>query len=221
MNHFRKLRDIRKASRRLVENTELLVALFKDVPELQSFKFEVSQEYDDNNYFDSVNLVEINGHAYTYDGYDDDSEESELPRVEQTDLIKNAVGLIADDYDNSAGEVEIKREDYEAGKEPLYPVERIYLGSYLSGSEIPVSFFVENDPKWAVYYAMDHGRFPEEDEFDIFARNGVMDEALCYAEVVGRLVPELENFYILNAFEEDSAFLKEYLEKFVRVEQCV
>jgi hypothetical protein len=221
MNHFRKIRDIRKASKRLVENSDLLVALFKDIPELQNFKFSVSQEYDDNNYFDSVRLVEINGHAYDFDGYDDDSEESELPRVEQTDLIKNALGLIADNYDNSAGEVEIKREDYEAGKEPLFPEERIYLGSYLSGSEIPVSFFVDNNPKWAVYYAMDHGRFPEDDEFDIFARNGWMDEALCYAEVVGRLVPELENFYILNASEEDSECLKKYLEKFVRVEQCV
>jgi len=217
MNNFRKLRDIRKASRRLLENTELLVALFKDVPELQSFKFSMSQEYDDNNYFNSVSLVEINGHAYNYDGY-----EGELPKVEQTDLINNAVGLIAANYDNSAGEVEIRREDYEqASKEPLYPAERIYLGSYLSGSEIPVSFFVENDPKWAVYYAMDHGRFPEDDEFRIFARNGWMDEALCYAESVGRLVPELENFYILNASEEDSECLKKYLEKFVRVEQCV
>jgi hypothetical protein len=144
-------------------------------------------------------------------------------------MIKNAVGLIADNYDNSAGEVEIKREDYEQAvnlrrahdEPPLFPAERIYLASYLSGSEIPVCFFVDNDPKWAVYYAMDHGRFSQDDEFRIFARNGWMDEALHYAESVGRLVPELENFYILNASEEDSVCLKKYLEKFVRVEQCV
>jgi hypothetical protein len=100
MNHFRKIRDIRKASRRLVENSDLLVALFKDIPELQNFTFSVSQEYDDNNYFDSVRLVEINGHAYDFDGYDDDSEESWLTEIfGGQSTVRLFLRLIISNYD--------------------------------------------------------------------------------------------------------------------------
>jgi hypothetical protein len=226
MNDFQKIRDLRSAARRIVTNEELLVALFKDLPELKHFKFVKTQEYDDNNYFDDIRLVEVNGHRYGYEGYedDDDNEKSDLPRIESVGMVDSAVDIISEDYDFSSDEIKVVREDYEslsASKLDRYDTaERRYWGSYLSGKTLPNSFFVRNNPKWAVYYAMDHGRFDKNAEFKIFAKQGRMLEALQYAEAVGRLSQEVENFFILDADEGDSGFLKTYLEKFVRSEKC-
>lgn len=225
---FQKMRDFRSASSRFVASEELLAALFSDLPELQHFKFVKTQEYDDNNYFDDIRLVEVNGHRYGYDGYEDDEddedgmEKSDLPRIPEVGLVDSLVGHIAEDYDFSENEVEIRREDYKVvGKRDKYGMAEIrYWGAYMSGGKLPKSFFVKNDAKWAVYYAMDHGRFDRETEFKVFARKGRMFEALNYAEAVGRLSQEVENFFILDAGEGDSGVLKTYLEKFVRTEKC-
>lgn len=225
MNHFQKILDLRNASRRIVSNHELVASLFTELPELKSFKFIKTQEYDDNNYFDDIRLVEVNGHRYGYDGYEEDedgAEKSDLPRIENVYQVKNTVEQISLDYDFSDQEVEVQREDYEEvgkpSKEEL--AERRYWGCYLSGGKLPKSFFIKNHPKWAVYYAMDHGRFDRDTEFKVFARKGRMFEALNYAEAVGRLSQEVENFFILDAGEGDSGVLKTYLEKFVRTEKC-
>lgn len=220
---FQKARDLRDAAGRLVGNHELLAALFTELPELKSFRFLKTQEYDDNNYFDSIRLVEVNGHAYGWDGYEEDEDEkSDLPRIEEVDLVDDAVRHVSRDYDFSDREIEVRREDYDESKSPNQAdlAERRYWGVYLSGGRLPDSFFVKNDPKWAVYYAMDHGRFSENAEFKVFARKGRMRYALEYARVVGRLAREVENFFVLDADEDDSVCLKKYLERFVRGEKC-
>lgn len=220
---FQKIRDLRDAAARFVTNNELLAALFAELPELKSFRFVKTQEYDDNNYFSDVRLVEVNGHAYGYEGYEE-GEESDLPRIENVDLVGYAVRHVSMDYDFSDQEIEVSREDYEELSRflPGSPLlaERRYWGAYLSGGKLPDSFFVKNDPKWAVYYAMDHGRFDKNTEFKVFAKKGGMIHALQYAGVVGRLSQEVENFFLLDAHEDDSASLQEYLERFVRSERC-
>lgn len=218
MIHFEKIRDIKHASERLVENHELVIALFESLPDLQHFKFVKTKEYDDNNYFDDISLVEINGHHFGYEGYDEEDEEtSTLPKVEETHLVKSVVSYISKDYDFSDREIVILRENFKAENfKERNSAEKKYLKSYLSGLTLPKSFFLKNDVKWAVYYALDHGRFDEEAEFRIFSRKGYMIYALEYARHVikGRLPSSLENFFILDPDEHDSKALKKYVSEF-------
>jgi hypothetical protein len=220
MIHFSRALDIKRAGSRLIREGELATLLFKSIPELMHFSFVKTQEYDDNNYFDSTRLTEVNGHPYSYDGYDDEEDEettSDLPRIENVHMVEHVMDMIAEDRYHSDEEVVVKREDYEESEdEEERSPEKTYLASYLSGTELPVSFFLENDPKWAVYYALDHGRFDEEAEFKILARPGEMHLALEYARHVirGRLPHEVENFYILADEEDDRRSLKTYVEEF-------
>lgn len=232
MIHFKKLRDIKDASRNVVNNNDLLVSLFRNMPDLQHFRFSKTQEYDDNNYFDDIKVTEINGHSYGYEGYDEDYEgdyprleedeikTSDLPKVPFTSYIEDVVHEIAKDYDFSDHEVEIRREDHEEHSEHDL-TEKTYLGSYLSGSKIrPSFFFKKNRTKWAVYYALDHGRFGEDDEFKIFAKKGEMCHALEYARHVikGRLPSAVENFYVLD-HDADDPYIKDYVAEFMSLEK--
>jgi hypothetical protein len=216
---FQKLHDIKVAAEKLVSSDELVVALFRDLPELQHFSFSKIQEYDDNNYFTDVHVTEINGHPYGYDGYEDEDEESQLPKINQEDarLVENLVQMISDGYDLSGDDYRIYREDYKDApkrKKGRDAAPLTYLHSYLSGKKLSNTFFITNDPKWAIYYAMDNGRFDGKTEFRIFSKKGRMWDALQYAQEVikGRLPSEIENFYILENHEDDRENLKKYLE---------
>lgn len=214
---YQKLRDIKLAGERLVSNSQLAVALFRDIPELESFSFQKTSEYDDNNYFDSTRVTDINGHPYSYDGYEEEDEDecsSKLPKIENTDPIEDLVHRISDGYDVSEREITFKREEFQEDSEDKEKTYKTYLISYLSGGKLPMSFFSPKDPKWAVYYALDQGRLPEKTEFRVFAKRGNMHMALEYAKHVikGRLPDNIENFYILDNHEDDQPDLARYLE---------
>lgn len=214
---YQKLRDIKRAGERLVSNRQLTVALFRDIPELESFSFLKTSEYDDNNYFDSTRVTDINGHPYGYEGYEEDEDEgcgSKLPKIENPHLIEDLVDRISDGYDVSEREITFKREEFQEEEAEEDSKERTYLASYLSGGKLPMSFFSPKDPRWAVYYALDHGRLPEKTEFRVFAKRGNMHMALEYAKHVikGRLPDNIENFYILDNHEDDQPDLARYLE---------
>ena len=222
---FQKLRDIKTAAEKLVSSDEMVTALFGDLPELQNFSFSKIQEYDDNNYFTDVHVTGINGHPYGYDGYEDDyaAEKSQLPKIGQEDarLVELLVEMISNGYDLSGDDYKIFREDYkdvptkdERMKKGRDSAPLTYLHSHLSGKKLSNTFFIKNDPKWAIYYAMDNGRFDRKTEFRIFAKQGRMWHALQYAQEVikGRLPSEIENFYVLQNNEGDREHLKKYLE---------
>lgn len=216
MIQLEKLRDLKRASRGVISVDEMVAKLFENLPELKCFKFCKSQEYDDNNYFDNIRTTEINGHSLGYDGYDEDDEEgySDLPKIQEIHLVENVVDFLAEKYDCTINEIEVVREDYEGFQKSADSPDMTYLASYLSGSTLAKSFFIKNDPKWAVYYALDHGRFDENSEFEIFARKDQMYMALEYARHVvrGRLPHPVENFFILDCDEYDRVFLEQYLE---------
>lgn len=232
MIHFEKVREIKDACRRVVNNNDLLVSLFESMPDLHHFRFMKTQEYDDNNYFDDIKVTEINGHSYGYEGYDEDYE-GIYPRLDKHEIktsdlpkvcpihVEHAVQEISSAYDYSDNDVEVRREDYQRS-EPEDVVEKTYLGSYLSGSKIrPSFFFKKKRTKWATYYALDHGRFGEDDEFKIFAKKGEMYYALEYARHVikGRLPSAVENFFVLDPDDVDDSHIKQYVEEFMALER--
>lgn len=229
MLNFDKQYSVRRVLERIVTEDDLITAVFKDIPELQEFTWSKTSEYDDNNYSDYSRLNTINGYAVDYDGDyeefgDDESIEpqSNMPRIEDRNArhtIRDLVDSIADGFDHRE-DIVISREEYlpkvtrtvraKADREELD-----YVRSYMSGKTLPDSFFLKlENPKWAIYYADDHGRFSEDMEFKIFAQEGRMHYAYLYARhiIKGPLPEKIENFYLLNNSEEDKEDLKVYLD---------
>lgn len=226
MIQFEKLMFLRNIlSSNIVTNNDLLVSLFKNMPDLQHFRFSKLQQYDDSNYYDDIWVTEINGHSYGHAGYEDEDEDGDeettynkLPKIQWTDGIESVVNYLAVGYEIGE-DYQIRRKDFEDCSSEDNP-DKTYLGSYLSGSKLPLSFFTNNDnKKFATYYALDHGRFGEDEEFDIFAKKGCMRDALEYARHVikGRLPEALENFYVLeDSCKEDKPYVKEYVAEFMK-----
>ena len=223
MIRYRKLRDLKAAMRHVVDRDDLIVELFRSMPELQCFGFTKSQEYDDNNYYDHTRLTSINGHLYS-NGYEDEEgfpenhEVSNLPKIadHKVHWIEDLVDWIEDVYERDDEELVFKREHYETSKPRRLDREQRYFSAYLTKKKLPDSFFVKSDPKYALYHALDHGRFKPEVEYKIFAKHGEMENALEYARhiIKGRLPEAVENFYFLDCSDEDKECFQEYLAEF-------
>lgn len=233
---YQKMVDLKRAMGSIVKNEELVRALFEEIPDLKTFSWTKTREYDDNNYFVSTRVVSINGHDYGYDGYEEDDEEDcGLPKVTATHMVEDLVDQISDSYDLSDDEIVMDRDDYflesEKGESNFHPLTHIwmerralkerkqkdevdYFLAFLSGCRLPDDFFVGKDPKLAVYHAMDHGRLSEEVEVGVFAVRGNMSYALDYARTVGRLSPKVEAFFILDNDEYDRETFQIYIGEF-------
>lgn len=225
---YQKMVDLKRAMGGVVKNEELVRALFEEIPELKTFSWTKTREYDDNNYFVSTSVVSINAYDYGYNGYEEDwhedaEENCGLPKVTATHMIEDLVDQISDSYDLSDDEIVMDRDDYflesEKGEGTIErerkQKEKVdYFLAFLSGNRLPDDFFVGKDPKLAVYHAMDHGRLSDEVEVAIFAVREKMSYALDYARVVGRLSPKVEAFFILDDDEYDRPYLQEYIGEF-------
>lgn len=216
---FNKAYEIRELVRRSVGASNLVSALFEDIPELQSIKFQYSQEYDDNNYSDYCRLTEVNGHYVDCEGdYEENHDESDLPRLSKREVLlcDELIQTVASEY--GYDEHELSRSNYPPQTNrlngSLEKAEADYLCSYLAGTPLKKSWFFKKDAKWACYYAMDYGRFDEEVEFKIFAKKGGMVYAYWYSAHVikGRLPEPIESFFILSAEKgEDHEWLQKYM----------
>lgn len=228
---FAKMAFLEKIFRNIIKRDQVLKALFDDNPELESFSFSKTQEYDDNNYYTSTHISSINGHDVEHDGeYIDEEpeEENSSPRVPQevayriAESIDDIGGYFDDDDD-----IDVLREDYDDVSMPCGKVkfdlkddESKYADSFFNGTILPDSFFIKADPRFAVWYADDHGRFSPEVEVKIFAQKGRMSDAFHYALHVLKapLPTDIENFFTLHSSltdkktnKEDLAFFKRYL----------
>jgi hypothetical protein len=224
MLHFNKLFDIRRILENMVSNDDLIRAVFEDIPELQEISFSVTNEYDDNNYSDYVNLTGVNGWRVDYDNeYEEDCEGSDLPKIEDM----NKVGTIRDLIETVGKEFGYHEDHkidrsyamrHKTRRKKEQKDEMKYILSHFMGKKLPENFFVRVNPKWALYHAHEHGRFKPETEFKIFAREGCMFDALRYAREVikGPLDEKIENFFILNSQPDSADYgdLKKYLEEF-------
>ena len=110
---YKKMVDLKRAMGGIVKNEELVRALFEEIPDLKTFSWTKTQEYDYNNYFVSTRVVSINGHDYGYDGYEEDDEEDcGLPKVTATHMVEDVMDQISDSYDLSDGVWVMDRDDY-------------------------------------------------------------------------------------------------------------
>jgi hypothetical protein len=227
----------------LVVDDILVVTIFESIPELQEFTFIRNQEYDDNNYYDNTRLTSVNGHSYGYEGYEDEDTEycespsrepSVLPQVPESKVswIEDVVSLVAEKYDYGEDDITFKREDFKRENYVIHDggtskkkghvskerfADRKYFIAHLAGKKLPDSFFLNINLKYALYYALDHGRFKKETEFSLFARRGEMQNALEYARIIKcRLPEEVENFFILDASEDDQSELQDYVREFMQ-----
>lgn len=230
MLQYRKRSEISYLLNKITDYRDIIAGIFLDNPELEHFEFSVRSEYDDNNYSDVCDIVAINGHYVDYDGrYQDDEnyqgredepDRSDLPRMSR--MVVEAVMDIVNEYGRSFGHDEHKiTRDYalNTAKKSNKGYDRAgtkYLKSYLSKEKIEDSWFLKADPKWAAYYAEEHGRFNKEIETQIFCKKGRMMEAYMYAQALGRPLPkEIETFYtthhLVDPNENDEMWFKEYL----------
>ena len=232
MFQYKKMSDLKSILNRILPTSNLVCALFQDNCELESFEFSVSSEYDDNNYSDHIRLCEINGYYVDWDmnyEYEEDydssmesienKEKSNLPKVNRDVCwaISDVVNQIGSEY--CYGEHVFLREQY-LGKmkiaKDLDKYESKYIFSYLSKQTIPEEWFLTADPKWATYYAEDHGRFSKEVETEIFCAKGRMMYAYMYAQALKRSLPKsIETFWttsnLVDSNEDDNLWFKEYL----------
>ena len=231
MLKFAKRSDLNRMFRQMISTDYLVQSVFEDDPELDNFVFNCTSEYDDSNYSDHVVLETVNGHRVDYNGrYDDDEDfdeydykpedyQTDLPRVHQStvDNIVYLVGEIGHDY--GYDEHTVSRSDV-LGRKRRSQVESDglrYLKSYISKTEIESEWFLKHDPKWACYYAEDHGRFSKEVELALFCKQGHMREAFMYAQAIKKSLPKaIENFFVTHNLlgsehNDDKSWLKMYL----------
>lgn len=221
MSRFDLLYEIKRALERAVDLDDLLAALFADHPDLQTLEFEVTNEYDDNNYSDYTRLQSVNGLRVDYEGnYEEEDDEdgaSEIPKASEG-AVQEAMNLC--DFvkeKHGYGSVSFERCDYDfdvARRKMKEAADLECAIAFLKGEKPSVDSVVAADSGWWSHYAEAHGRFSPEDEFKVFARDGWMGPALTYAQDYGPLSEKTLNYFILtiNAEHYDYESLQEYLE---------
>lgn len=219
MSRFDLAYSIKRTLERAVDLDDLLAALFADHPELQTLEFEVTNEYDDNNYSDYTRLQRVNGWQVDYDGeYEgEDDDTSELPQasVEAVQEAMNLCDFVKEKY--GYGDVTFNRDDYdfdESQKRMKSSADLECAVAFLKGEKVGIEKLLEAEGGWWEHHAEAHGRFSPEDEFKVFAREGWMHSALIYAKDHGPLSEKTVNYFILtiNADHDDYHALQEYLE---------
>jgi hypothetical protein len=210
------LRDARKALSRAIDLDDMLSALFREDPELHSFVVEVTNEYDDNNYSDYSRVTKVNGRYVDYNGdYEEENEKNPLPVVENNtiQMIVDLTESIMEKYGH--GEIEISRGDYDSDKaRPITGLAEMRCATaLLNGEKIPVSILSKSDHTWSIHHAEVHGRYSDEDEFALFAQEGMMGLAFDYARTFGPLSEKTLNYFVLTlrAEDDDHEHLQEYL----------
>jgi hypothetical protein len=229
MLNYSKITKIKNVCERFVTIENLIASIFEDNPELVTFSYSCTNEYDDNNYSDYTRLVSINGHSVDYDGEyeedyaDEENVESTLAKITDKELIwglQDLVNSIGTHFDRGE-DIELSRDNYAMKKRRRLgkdeKAELDYVISYLSGNDLPDEWFLNNDPEYASYYAQDHGRFSKEMETKLFANKGCMRAVYMYAQAIGKpVLEEIETFFVTHNIvgsenEEDNKYLKKYL----------
>lgn len=200
----------------------LIYNLFKSLPNLQSLSFTKSNEYDDNNYYDSLSITQINGVDIECNGYirdengqvfDYDDEMVENSKLIDEDLIE----YIADILDEATGN------NYDYGDHVLHRQDQCekskvcnkafisYYQCLISGSKLDDESLFDNHPEIALLYAYDilKGRLNKNTEKYLKT-----DFFLCYLYakhvIKGKLPKEIENHFSLKSFNKLTDQEKKY-----------
>ena len=219
MSRFDLLHDAKNALDRAVDMEDLVASLFKDHPDLISFEVSVTNEYDDNNYSDYSRVTTVNGHSIDYEGEHeeeyDEEDASDLPKASQEAIER--VMLLPEYVQEKWGHGEhtFDRAKYEnvRGKMTDHS-DALCAIALLEGDKVPVDTLLKSMERWVLHHADIHGRYRDEDEYLLFAREDMMGMALVYAERHGPLSDKTLNYFILSLKSEDHGYehLQEYLE---------
>lgn len=220
MSRFDLLHDIKNAMERFVNLDDLLAALFADHPDLQTLTFEVTSEYDDNNYSDYSRLYDVNGWHVDYDGEFDEAnedEEHDLPKPSDVSIqaAMNLCDSVKEKYGYGTQEFERGDYDFDSREKQLKSSPELEcVVAILQRKKIPAQVVADAGCSWWSHYADVHGRYGEEDEFLLFGREGMMGEAREYAEKFGPLSEKTLNYFVLSLTSEDGDYyqLQDYLE---------
>ncbi|NBT36089.1 MAG: hypothetical protein EBT03_11255, partial [Betaproteobacteria bacterium] len=166
-------------------------------------------------------LTAVNGWVLDYDDdYYEEDQSSDMPKIEDNDKIgtvRDLVEIVGKEFGyNEDHKIDRAYAMRHKKKREEDKMEMEYVLSQFMGKKLPDSFFLRASPKWALYHALEHGRFSPETEFKIFGRDGYMFDALRYAQeiVKGPLDEKIENFFILNSQPDSQDYenLKKYLD---------
>lgn len=218
MSRFDLLYSMKSEFERVVRPGDLIAAVFADHPDLESFQVDVTSEYDDNNYSDYSRTTKVNGWHIDYEGnYEDDEDDSESPKASERAVVAcmEIANQIKEEW--GYGDHVFDRADFSSPRDPKDILASPDLSCILSlakGEKVPTNVLVECASQWVLRHAELHGRFSPEDEFLLFAREGMMWSAKEYAEQHGPLSEKTLNYYILTLKADDHEYehLQEYLE---------
>lgn len=222
MSRFDLLYAFRNELERTVKVGDLISALFDDHPDLETFQVDVTNEYDDNNYSDYCRLATVNGYSVDYDGEyeEEEDEEDEAPSTPKASekAVSDAMGIteyIKEEW--GYGDHTFNRADFAGGrttKEIVNSPNLSCLMGIMAGAKVSVEALSRCDDRFVLIYAENNGRFSPEDEFSIFAREGMMWAAKEYAQKHGPLSEKTLNYWVLSLKSEDHEYehLQEYLD---------
>lgn len=218
MSRFDLLYSLKTEFERAVRSGDLIAAVFADHPDLESFQVDVTNEYDDNNYSDYARTTKVNGWYIDYEGeYEDEEEDPKTPKASAA-AIEACMG-VADQIKEEwgYGDHTFERSEFVQVRDLKEILDNPGLSCIISlakGEKVPTDVLLECDSRWVLKHAELHGRYTEEDEFLLFAREGMMWQAKEYAKQVGPLSDKTLNYYVLSLTSEDHEYdaLQEYLE---------
>ena len=220
MSRFDLLYDIKRTLSNAVDLDDMVAALFADYPDLIRFQFEVTNEYDDNNYSDYTRLKTVNGWSVDYDGEyedEDEGETSDIPKASNK-TVHQVTGV--EEYvkeKHGLGDHEFHRDDYTTAdsEKRLRNDPNLQIATAcINGTKVPIETLLKADEKWVLHYARVHGRYSPEDEFTLIGRKKMMWIAEDYAEEFGPIEEKTLNYFILSITSGDDEYsqLREYLD---------
>lgn len=212
MSRFDLLYHVNRVLSSAVDLDDMVSALFADYPDLICFKFEVTNEYDDNNYSDYTRLQEVNGWAVDYDGeYEEEDETSDLPKA-SNEAVQQVMAI--SEYVNEKhgyGSHEFHRDSYPISdsKKRLKNDPNLQIATAcINGTKVPIETLLKADEMWVLHYASAHGRYSPEDEFNIFGRKEMVSYAEVYAKKFGPIGEKTLNYFILSLTADDEEYVQ-------------
>jgi len=217
MSHFDLLYSMKSEFERTVRSGDLIAAIFADHPELESFRVDVTSEYDDNNYSDYSRTTKVNDWHIDYEGnYENEEDDPEAPKAS----VRAVVACMEVAHQIKAewgyGDHTFERSEFPSPRDPKEILAAPGLSCIVSlakGEKVPTNVLMECESQWVLRHAELHGRFPPEDEFALFAREGWMWISKEYAKKFGPLSDKTLNYYILSLTSDCDEYkaLQEYL----------
>jgi hypothetical protein len=202
----------------LISRDQIIASFFKDYPEVKSFAFDKTSEYDDNNYSDSTRLMNINGLDVNWDGeyVDEDNEVIENPSEEiKSKMVSEEASSacfhlmeeVSGFYDY--GEWSIEQEDFEFQPINFKNQKLDILTNICNGvkNEEDLETILSWDSiyekmRYIKLYCGKFGRLTPEQEYELFCdpdENVGMANAYSYArEINAKLSDKVFQYFVLD-----------------------